>query len=394
MTVSIRRNCLDGMSEVACDDDGGASLNSYIRSVFAAGTYYVVVDSNSTTTMAYTLNVAQWTAAATNSTCAAATPLVEGTPVTGQNPAGGDRSTQCQSSVESGQLFYSVAVPAGRRVTLTLTQTSATARTIAMRVFDACPTAACVSSLSTSLLTAQTLTFDNASASPRTYTIGVSTTDMATLDATFTLSAAFSAPPYVWSSITAACDSMTGGSAVTFSGTSDDSFSAIAPLPFTLPYFSATASHFSVTTNGFMQLWSSMTGSPATAYSNGAMTSAPNGTVAAFWDDLAFPSAESYGAVTREITDAAGRRFVVQWTNFADYSAATARLTWQVKLFDTGAIEMHYCSMTNSSTTSNRHLGDSATVGIRSIDGLGSLQVGTNTIGLTRPGTGYRIAAP
>ena len=395
VTVSIRRNCLDGASEVACDDDGGASLNSYIRSVFAAGTYYVVVDSNSTTTMAYTLNVAQWTAAATNATCATATPLVEGTPVTGQNPAGGgDRSTQCQSTVESGQLFYSVAVPAGRRVTLTLTQTSTTARTIALRVFDACPTAACVNSLSTTALTAQTLTFDNASASPRTYIVGVSATDMATLDATFTLSAAFSSLPYVWSPITAACDSMTGGTAVTFTGTSDDSYSAIAPLPFTLPYFGATASHFSVTTNGFMQLWTSMTGSPSTAYSNGAMTSAPNGTVAAFWDDLAFPSAESYGAVTREITDAAGHRFVVQWTNFADYSAATARLTWQVKLFDSGVIEMHYCSMTNSSTTSNRHLGDSATVGIRSIDGLSSLQIGTNTVGLTRPATGYRITTP
>jgi hypothetical protein len=396
-TISIRRNCLDGASELACDDDGGASLNAYVRAVFAPGTYYVVVDSNSTASVAYTLNVANW-GAASNPTCGTATPLVEGTPITAQNPAGGgDRSTQCQSTAEGGQLYYAVTVPSGRRATLTLTQTSATARTLAMRAFDSCPTAACATSLTTSALTAQTLTLDNVSTASRTFFIGVSAGDMATVDASFTLSVAVNPTPlpYVFSSITAACDTMTGGAAVTFlSATSDDSNSAIAALPFTLPFFGATASHYSVTTNGFLQLWTSSTGSPATSFSNGAMTSAPNGAVAPFWDDLAFPSAESYGAVTRDIDDAAGRRFVVQWTNFADYSAATARLTFQAKLFATGAIELHYCAMTNSNATANRHLGDSATVGLRSTDGASAFQVGTNTIGLTRPGTGYRIAAP
>ncbi len=396
-TISIRRNCLDGASELACDDDGGASLNATIRAVFAPGTYYVVVDSNSTSSVAYTLNVANW-AAASNPTCATATPLVDGTTLTAQNPAGGgDRTTQCQSTAEGGQLFYSVTVPSGRRATLTLTQTSAIARTLAMRAFDACPTTACTASLSTSALTAQTLTLDNVSAAPRTFFVGVSAGDMAIADATFTLGVVVNPTPlpYVFSSITAACDTMTGGTAVTFiSATSDDSYSAIAALPFTLPYFGATASHYSVTTNGFMQLWTSATGTPVTSFSNSVMTSAANGMVAPFWDDLAFPSAESYGAVTRDIDDAAGRRFVVQWTNFADYSAATARLTFQAKLFASGVIEMHYCAMTNSNATANRHLGDSATVGVRSIDGTGTLQVGTNTIGLTRPGTGYRIAAP
>ena len=398
VTLSIRRNCLDGASEVACDDDGGASLNAYIRSVFAPGTYYVVVDSASTTALPYVLNVATWTNA-TNYTCSAATPLVEGTTLTGQNPAGGgDRTTACQSSTESGQLFYSVAVPAGRRATVTLTQTSATARTVALRVFDTCPTGStCVNSLSTSTLTAQTLTFDNTGAAPRTYILGVSATDMSITDATFSLGVAFTALPYVSTTITAACDVMTGGTAVAFtSTTSDDTASTIQALPFTFPYFSATpnATNFSVSSNGFLQLWTSSTGTPATSFSNGAMTSAANGMVAAFWDDLAYPSGETYGVVTRDITDGAGRRFVVQWTNFADYSAATARLTWQVKLFATGAIEFHYCSMTNSNATSTRHTGDSATVGLRSIDGTGTFQVGLNTAGLTRGGTGYRIAPP
>ncbi len=308
---------------------------------------------------------------------------------------GGDRSSLCQTSVESGQLFYSVTVPNGRRATVTITQTSTTLRTIAGRLLDSCAATSCTASFSTSTATAQTLGFDNISGAPRTYIVSVSATDMVTTDATFTISVALTALPYVSSTITAACDSMTGGTAVTFAvAGDDDSNSAIAALPFTLPFFGATASHFSVTTNGFMQLWSSMAGTPSTSYSNAVMASAPNGAVAPFWDDLAFPSSESYGAVTREITDAAGRRFVVQWTNFADYSAATARLTFQVKLFDTGAIELHYCSMTNSSATATRHTGDSATVGLRAIDGVTSFQVSYNTANSTRNGTGYRLAPP
>lgn len=161
----------------------------------------------------------------------------------------------------------------------------------------------------------------------------------------------------------------------------------------TPPYFNATASHYSVSTNGLMQLWTSSSGSPASPFSKLAMSSAPSGAVAPLWDDLGFPSGQSY-SVVREITDTLGRRFAVQWTNYADYSALTARLTFQVKLFQSGSIEMHYCSMTNSNTGSSRHLGDSATVGVRAIDGANNIQVGTKTSGLTRPATGYLLSAP
>ncbi len=396
-TLSIRGNCTDGATELACDDDGGASLNAYVRRVFAPGTYYVIVDSNSTSALAYTLNLALWPAAASNPTCGSATTLADGVPVMGQNPAGGgDRTTLCQSSAEGGQLYYAMTVPSGRRATVTLTQTSSVARSLALRVLEGCPTTSCASSLSTTALTAQTLTVDNATSAPKTYYLGVSAADMATADATFTLGwATTGALPYVVTPITAACDDLTGGATVAMtSTTSDDTYSAIAALPFTLPYFNATASHYSVSTNGLMQLWTSSSGSPASPYANLAMSSAPNGAVAPFWDDLGFPSGQSYGVVAREITDTLGRRFVVQWTNYADYSALTARLTFQVKLFQAGSIEMHYCSMTNSNTTSSRHLGDSATVGVRAIDGANNVQVGANTAGLTRPATGYLLSVP
>jgi hypothetical protein len=130
-----------------------------------------------------------------------------------------------------------MTVPSGRRATVTLTQTSSVARTLALRVLEGCPTTSCASSLSTTALTAQTLTVDNATSAPRTVYLGVSAGDMVTADATFTLGWATTATlPYVVAPITGACDDMTGGTTVTMtSTTSDDTFSAIAALLVALP---------------------------------------------------------------------------------------------------------------------------------------------------------------
>ena len=315
----------------------------------------------------------------------------EATPLLGTPNFGLGRLT----TAEGPQLFYAVTIPATNRATLTLTPTSATPRAISARVLDTCASTTCATSIasSSSANTPVTMTVDATATGPRSVIVAVSAADVTVTDATFDLSVAFTAPPYVITTLTAACDDMTGATALTYlSATSDDTATAMQTLPFSVRFFNATATNYTVASNGFVQLFTSSTGTGATSFSNAALASSTvNGMVAPFWDDLAFGTAPAATLTVQTFGTAPTRRFVVQHADYTPYSVTTARLTFQTKFFEgTNVIETHYCAMTNSST-GTRHTGDSATVGLRSIDGTLTAQAAYNTAGTTAGGTAYRF---
>jgi hypothetical protein len=190
----------------------------------------------------------------------------------------------------------------------------------------------------------------------------------------FALTATLGALPgtYTESSTARDCDVMTGGTTVEgLAG--DDSTSAAIDLPFAFRYFGDPVTAFTLSSNGFAQLWATRAAAmPVSAFNNVTIPTAatPNSVVAALWDDLN-PAVMGAGAAvtTRVIGTAPMRRFVVQWANFPFFGDNASRTTFQVKLFETtNVIEFHYCALM-ATMPASRAGGDSATVGLENATG-------------------------
>ncbi|MFO0680573.1 MAG: DUF4215 domain-containing protein [Sandaracinus sp.] len=193
--------------------------------------------------------------------------------------------------------------------------------------------------------------------------------------------------PPLQTTITAAC--VTGGtwtSPTRSSSTSDDATTSIAALPFSVPFFGTTATYWSASTNGIVQLYPSATGATSTAYSNSDIpsTSTPNGFIAGFWDDLYLGT--GYDLHYQTTGTAGSRVFVVEWLNALAGSSGTP-FTFQIMLYEaTGVIEIHYCSI----GTGTRGSGDSATIGLENATGTDGVRTSYNTAGAATAGSGYR----
>jgi subtilisin family serine protease len=142
----------------------------------------------------------------------------------------------------------------------------------------------------------------------------------------------------------------------------DDELSSPISLGFSFPFYGNPFSTVRVSTNGRLSFTSTVaTGS--FSYDNQALptggTSYPENTVAPFWDDLHFRSAE------RARTFSDGTRFIVQYTN-VDRLTTGSSLTFQVVLYPSGRIVYQYLSLSG--------VLNSATIGI---------QNGTRDDGLT-----------
>jgi hypothetical protein len=310
-----------------------------------------------------------------NAMCAMATPVMDGTTLTAQNTGSGSApptGTNCGTST-GNVLYYSATVPA--QSTLTVTASPYGFPTPAVRVLDACGATTCLASG-----TGNTFVYTNETMMDRPVILAIGRTTTTT-PAVFDLNFAIAPLPYVKTTIPATCDDMTGAMAV--GGlTTDDSISMITMLPFAFDYFGATATHYQVSTNGFLSLQpSAMSPLTSSYYSNDTIpnTALPNGVIGPLWDDLDEPSGITPSVLIRTIGMAPNRRFVVQWTNWAFFSGTSARLTFQAKLFEsTNVIEFHYCMLTAGST-GTRATGSSATVGIESMDGMRGYQHSYNT---------------
>jgi hypothetical protein len=187
-----------------------------------------------------------------------------------------------------------------------------------------------------------------------------------------------SAVPYGYEDISG------GGTLLFASGSLDDQITTV-PLASPFKYFGTDYSVITVSTNG----WTGF-GSYASTYAGNKTapsSSAPNGTVSPFWDDLAnsgfFADANVY---YRRNTD----HFIVQWHHYSYWSTTRSDdLNFQVKYFDNGAIEFHYAELIDRVGGSVAR-GQTATAWIERPSGTAAAPISINSAGLS-PHSAWRF---
>ncbi|MBZ0119809.1 MAG: DUF4215 domain-containing protein [Sandaracinaceae bacterium] len=299
----------------------------------------------------------------------------------GPRPAG----TGCSTS-GGPALYYTIDIPASSRAIVTATPTGAWNPSLI--VIPDCAGTQCLGSSDTAGTSApESIVLDNRTGSTIQRIVAVSSASTTTLGV-FDIAA--TAGPLPYTPIPASCADMSGGTVVAGVAT-DDSTSVISALPFSFNFFGSVATHYSVTSNGFAQLWTSSTGTPNNTFVNAAIPASgvPNGYVAPFWDDLR----PNTGAVARTlVTGAPGdQRFVIEWSDWRATFGGTENLRFQAHLVEaSGAIEYHYCVMTPGADLA--YSGSGATIGAESIDGTTGLLISFNVGGTVTTGSGFRFA--
>jgi hypothetical protein len=383
------RACLAG-------DDSGmqATTNSaaWVNASAAPVTIYAVVDSASATLSGpFTTTLAIDTPPVSPCSTARSVPAGGTTTLTAEDTRTGAArfaASGCGGGTAANNTrYYSVTVPANSTMTVRGTPT---AFDLVLSAADSCAAATCSTNVDAGGDGgAETLTLSNTTAATVTRIVMARAyTGLGGLvDLVFTTIA--NPIPPTRSPIAAMCVDMSAATPVA-GVTTDDSVSTVTALPFTVSYFGSPMTHYSVSSNGFIQLWPSSAGSPSSSFSNTTLPAAgtPNSVVAAFWDDLR-PNA---GADVRTLTTgAAGSRiFTTQWTNWRATGAGTEALTFQAQFAETtGRIEFHYCTMTAGAGMENT--GSSATIGVEdATGGFASLQ-SFNTAGAVMTGSGFRF---
>lgn len=197
-----------------------------------------------------------------------------------------------------------------------------------------------------------------------------------------------SCSPYVITSIAGNFVPAPPGSEILTTISSDDG-NGDATLPAPFPYFGGTpATAFSLSTNGFMTLGYTLTTSHLSNDTT-VNTTAPNGVLAIFWDDLVRDTGKN--AMWRQ-----GDRTIITWEGFRIFgtTAATTTLSAQIHLLDTGVIEFHYGNIATTVTTQStidRVSGNSATVWLERPDGVIAVPHKINQINGVVPNSGLRF---
>lgn len=398
-SASLR--AVDSCAATTCtgvDTFSGAGTFFLSNSTAAARTmvFSVAATSSEATATPFDLAVST-TPAVAGQVCAEPVVVAPGATVTGQNAAAGVvASTACNATAANGgQLFYRVTVPAQSRAQVRAVPAGAmTAWTPTLRALGSCSVTLCADS-STAAAAGGTaaVTLTNYLEVARDYLVSVSGSAAASGTFNLEVGAATLLPGYTNATITAACDDLSSGTVVTTSAGgswSDDSASAVAALPFTASFFGQPVARWAVTSNGLLQLFPETgTATVSTEYSNSSLpsVSAPNGFLAAFWDDLL--TVTGTGVRTATLGTMPARRFVVQWTDF-NVGGSDVRLTMQAKVFEgSNALEIHYCSVMPASNT--RASGNSATIGAESLAGEFAAQVSYDTASAAVTGRAYRL---
>jgi hypothetical protein len=278
--------------------------------------------------------------------------------------------------------YYSITIPGNSSGTVLATSTGTPAWDLVLRQQTDCAATACLSAIDASSTAAETLVITNASASPITRIVSVGSDG-----APGTYDLAFTTAPlaYLTTTIPQACVTTGTFTPVARTGTTNDSTTAITALPFSTTFFGDTVTHFSAGTDGFVRLWTSATGTPASDFSNDPIpaTATPNAMIAAFWDDLYFGTTPEIR--TQTIGTAGSQTFVIEWTGWLVGSSGPAT-TFQAHILESGVIELHYCVVGTSSAAT----GSGATIGLENATGTGGVQTSYNTAGAVSSTTGYR----
>ncbi len=302
---------------------------------------------------------------ALNAACATPLALTSGTPAIAQDI--GEATSvvaACLPMFSGPSLFYSISIPAGQTLTAVARLTAPTTPwTPVLRLLSACGAATCLASSSSG----GALSYTNSTASAQTVIIAVGS-DFPGAGGLFDLTAIAATAPFVETMIPTACDDMTTASVLALTG--DDVASAVIAAPFSFQFFGETVTHFSLSTNGFMQVFPSAVGMPRADLGVPPLPNpmAPPRLIAAFLDDLFVDPLASIRL--RTVGTAPNRHGTAQWTNvtFCCGGGGPQRMTFQIQLYETSnVIEMHYCALAPAGDP--RVTGGNATIGVQ--DALG-----------------------
>jgi hypothetical protein len=297
-------------------------------------------------------------------------------------------ATTCTGTNSGVDRFYAITVQSGQ--TLTVVSTSGTGVDTFLNIIEPTSTSCTAPSMCVSKADQgnaggiDTLTFTNTGTS-QAFLLMVGTWGGANgVPGTFTLQTTLTGGMPMMS-IPAACEGFTASISVN-SILADDAVSSSTPIGFPFAYFGAPATHFSMSSNGNVQLFASAGLLANNDYQNVTMPSSatPNALVAIYWDDLSGSGATA-NARYQIFGTAPNRRLVVDWTNFV-LRSTTSTLTMQAKFFETtNAIEFHYCSMAASAN------GISATIGLEDSTGTNAILTSFNSAGAVATGSGIRF---
>jgi hypothetical protein len=391
---------LDACPATACEDfNVGTTTADGVAYIANTGTaprtaIFSVSTTSSTTTGTFTVRAALSALAGMGTTCAAPVALASGVAANGNSGNGFLPNRVCSTSETGPQSFYSLTIPARQRSRIVVAPAMGAMYTARLRVLDSCTATTCVTSpVASTAGGAVETTVNNDTDMPRSVIVSVAATNTMNPGA-YTVTATNSPiPGYTVTSIPAACDDLSAGMALspTTGMWTDDNYTATAALPFTLSLFGEPATHFSVSSNGFVQLYANAMGAGLSSFSNTTLpnSSTPNGVIAAFWDDL-YSIDMTTGVRSATLGTMPNRRFVIEWANWETGEGSMGEtLTFQAKLFETtGTIEVHHCNIAGAGARSR---GNSATVGIENLSGtLGSL-VSLDTANSVTTMTGRRF---
>lgn len=194
--------------------------------------------------------------------------------------------------------------------------------------------------------------------------------------------------PYAITSIAGAFVAAPAGSEILGTISSDDGHgSGTLPVPFT--YFGVPYTAFELSTNGFITLGAATLTSGYFTNNTAVGTAAPNGVIAALWDDLVRDTGKN--ALWRQ-----GDRTIISWENFRLISttAANTNVNVQLHLLDNGVIEFHYGNLATTLTTQtviDRLTGNSATIWLERPDGVIAVPWKINQLNSVTPNSGLRF---
>lgn len=166
---------------------------------------------------------------------------------------------------------------------------------------------------------------------------------------------------------------LTGGTPVTLAasaGTPVDRGRAVVPLGFTFPFYDRVYSQVTVTANGVLFFEPSSALNQASDFPTNILgsVSEPNGVVAPFWDDLDGNNTSSV-VQTQAVAGANGSGLAIEFKDW-NRKFGTYTLTFQVRFWSNGIIELYYGAMNGS--------GSSVTA----------------SCGIEAPGTGLAVHCP
>lgn len=326
----------------------------------------------------------------TNVTCAGATPLTSGT-IVGENFAfARETSPACLAfgAVSGPVLYYAARVGEGERLTVVARRTSSTAFQPLVRLIDGCASMTCLASSATMPTGGDSarITWVNPGAA-RDVIVLVSSTGAAA-DGVADITTALGVTPYRVTTIAGACDTLPAPTVVA-GAVGDDVGTASTPLPVTFRYFGAAMASWSVSTNGYLQVW------PSAGMSSGALgvvelpaAGAPASMIAPFWDDLEVDS--GVGSVRSQVVATGARHLTVEWSNirFCCGGGTPDRVTFQAKLFETtNVIEFHYCAL----SATPRASGGNASIGIQDATSTQGISWAIRRAGAANISTGVRF---